>query len=233
MKPNTSTAMTAAFEKAGIDKDAMRLAALVHGLIKSGKPAEQQELEIGHALLTDKGMLRAMVRFYRRALAPDELPGKGHLRFDTQPACAQPRQPQEGEGGHATSDAQDEVASPPSPDDGGGGHMTVDTQKEVAPAAVAPREPSATAVAARGRAAVVIALSVLDTDRLGNGQIVGRLYYSSLPRLRTQSAYDAALLQLIMNYGTPPKGDMQIKDYIPVEHYQRMKQKAAEMANAV
>lgn len=80
---------------------------------------------------------------------------------------------------------------------------------------------------------MVIALTAFDTDRLSNGQIIGRLWHSSLPRLERQSAYENALLQLLMNYGVPPKGDMQLKDYIPVEHYQRMKQKAAELTHAM
>ena len=168
-----------------------------------------------------------------RAPSPSAgLPGQGHPSIDAQKGDAQPRQSLEGGGSQNADDAQCPVASPPSPQDSGGGYRAIEYQDGVAPDAVAPKELSASAIAARGASAKVIALTILDTHRLSNGVAIGDVYWGSLHRLRSASARDTALLRQLINIGV---GDphKKVRDIVSVEQMQLMIQKAAEIVDAM
>jgi hypothetical protein len=160
------------------------------------------------------------------------LPGEGQRNPDAHAGHAQPRQSVEGEGGQSVHEPLFLDASPPSPNDSSGGHDGVDTLRGDAPAAVAPKELPASAIAARGASAKVIAVTVLDTFRLSNGVAIGDVYWGSLHRLRNASARDAALLRQLINLGVadPQK---KVRDIVSVEQMQLMIQKAAELADAM
>lgn len=160
------------------------------------------------------------------------LPGEGQIQIDARQQPAQPRQSVEGEGGQKTLDPRVKSASPPSPHDGSGGHSARDAQIWVAPAAVTPKELPASAVAARGASAKVIAVTVLDTFRLSNGVAIGDVYWGSLHRLRNASARDAALLLQLLNLGIAD-ANKKVRDIVSVEQMQIMIQKAAELADAM
>lgn len=160
------------------------------------------------------------------------LPGEGHPTCDTRTRGAQPRQSLEGERGQLCGDTQSEDASSPSPQDSSGGQRLFDTQRVDAPAAVAPKELSPAAIAARGASAKVIALTILDTHRLSNGVAIGDVYWGSLHRLRSASARDAALLRQLINIGVADP-HQKVRDVVTVEQMQLMIQKAAEIADAM
>lgn len=173
------------------------------------------------------------VTHWHSALSPSTpLPGEGQIQIDARQQPAQPRQSVEGEGGHKKSDPHVKSASPPSPHDGSGGHSARDAQIWVAPAAVTPKELPASAVAARGASAKVIAVTVLDTFRLSNGVAIGDVYWGSLHRLRNASARDAALLRQLLNLGIADP-NKKVRDIVSVEQMQIMIQKAAELADAM
>lgn len=188
------TQMAEALAKAGIDKDAMRLAALVHGLIKSGKPVDQQELEIGHALLTDKGMLRAIVQFYRRTLARDKLPGEGQGAIDAHLPDAQSRQPEQDAEGQVGDDSQSLVAPASWPNDDGGGQELDYAQRGGAPSAVAQKPPiqlSKRTLATMGDAQDYARSQWLVTFRASNGAFPMRTPIVNLAELRRRIMREA------------------------------------------
>ena len=188
----------------------------------------------GGASRTDgEAGLASNVTQSRFSLSPSTpLPGEGQIQIDARQQPAQPRQSVEGEGGQKSHDDHVILASPPSPNDSSGGQGRHSAQRSSAPAAVTLKELPASAIAARGVSAKVIAVTVLDTFRLSNGVAIGDVYWGSLHRLRNASARDAALLRQLLNLGIAD-ANKKVRDIVSVEQMQIMIQKAAELADAM
>lgn len=141
------------------------------------------------------------------AHAACKLPGEGHVNHDSQQATAHARQPNRG----------------------GAGHFAFATRSLNARPA---REPSSSQRAAAGSVAKTVALSVFDSFKLPSGDAPARTPFHRLERLLREHEHGVALLRLIKEqvpnadpYKTPA-------DYLSERQYQRLIQKAAEVADA-
>lgn len=165
-------------------------------------------------VMRDVRLLDAMILAYletvRADMAPKSLPGNGHGVTATQRHDAQARQSQDDGGGHATSENHKTSASP----------------------VVAEIPTARRAVARRAATAIAVQTTVMDTFKLSTGAAIGDVYWGSLHRLRAQSARDAALLRILLNYGNADP-HAKVRDVISVEQLQRAIQLAAEIADAM
>ena len=133
----------------------------------------------------------------------------------------------EGEAVHECCDSHSCVGPSSSPPDSNGVvHINTGSQSGVGRVVAMPKPP-------RGLAALQTHArvnSVFDSYHTRQGP-VGDLIWSTLPRLASQNAREAALLNLIYQHATPANPNARVRDVLKIEDLQRMIQKAAEIAN--
>lgn len=235
------TALAAALNKAGVNTDQARLWRTVCDFLAETKGNEHLAAgKLASAIHHDMGLrfevsriVTAQINADRNRFSPKG-EASGQLARDTHVAAAARKVEGEGDQDMSAGYGQARPISSPSSEHDGKGHPSDDAQHTTARPVVPSPQSAKTIEAvrkARSEAAKLITLTVLDTDRLMNGDIIGRIKWGSLPRLRARSAYEAALLQLIINHGVADP-HAEVRDVLKVEVYQRMKQKAAEIANA-
>ena len=92
-----------------------------------------------------------------------------------------------------------------------------------------PRSPEASFAAVNmGR---VIGLSVMDTWKLSDGTPIGDVKSGQIPRLKSRSLRDAALLGMIENYAVASDPFTAVRDAVPIQEIQKMIQKTAEVSD--
>lgn len=199
---------------AGRPVDGDRLYVLATEIVGNVDQTPKAVARMRAELMRDVRLLDAMILAYfetvRADMAPKSLPGKGQVVIAAQSSDAQARQSQ----------------------DDGGGQSAIETQIDGASPVVADIPPARRAVARRAATAIAAELTVMDTFRLSNGAAIGEIYWGSLHRLRAQSARDAALLRILMNYGNADP-HAKVRDVISVEQLQRAIQMSAEIADAM
>lgn len=136
MKMQTKTVMESAFEDAGVDRHAVRLAAIADEILAKGQGEKKMPLRI----LKDDDLLQALWRFFLNARKTNELRVEDHSSFDDQKPYVQTTRltPLPGEG-QRLLDAHLTTAQPRQTHDGGGGQEATDTQINDAPSAVVPK----------------------------------------------------------------------------------------------
>ena len=223
------TAMASAFEAAGYDANAARLAALCDEKIKLLDRA-RAVLAIAHGVIADKELLRALIEFYIERRGTDGV--EGHPAVENHnPHAPAPSNQLPGEG-RFFADSQVISAQARQPDDSGGGQKSNDTHwPDASPAVIPPRERTPAERAAAIRIVSDSAKSVLDSHRLSNGVAIGDVRWGSLHRMRSASARDAALLRLLINLGNADP-NAKVRDIVTTEVMERLIQKAAEMSDA-
>lgn len=106
-------------------------------------------------------------------------------------------------------------------------------QRKPAPQAIRAqpvREPSAAQRAAS--AAVAAKISILDTYKVWDGRGIGDVNYGEAERFRNRSAMDASIWRQIQRAHPNAPHDMKIRDIVKTDEFQRMLQRAAEVADA-
>jgi len=94
------------------------------------------------------------------------------------------------------------------------------------------REPSAADRAAAGKAALAAAVTIMDTTRVRDGRAIGDVAMGELPRLIGANRTEAALLELVRTRYANASPFARVREVIKVDDLQRMKQQAAEIADA-
>lgn len=164
-----------------------------------------------------------------RVSQPPELPqGKGladHCSYDAQPRPVRQADPSPEIAGHKSRDAQTTSAS--EEDRGGTDHPATGTQ---GPSVRPVREPSKIQNAASAK--VMREITVLDTYKVKDGRAIGDVRFGEIERLRAESAQDALLLRQIQRYAANASPNDRVRDVVKLADFQRMQQKAAELADA-
>lgn len=220
------TAMAGALAKAGYDASSDTLYAEIACELRKKSPAHVIAWLALKALKPEvrTAIARLCVRFMQ---ADMKLPEGGHGKIVAQPSYAPDRQ---SDSGHRPVDTHEQSAA-----ENGAGHPQNEAHAPSARPVLPEQKPMSEAtLRGRANAAKVIAVTVLDTYRLSNGQVFGELYWSSLNRIRNASMRDAALCRLALNHTVPPDPDnTKVRDVLKVEDFQRMIQRAAEAADAM
>lgn len=215
------TALGAALKKAGVVDDSDRLRKIATDIYKKAGWTPLAVTRLCKELTKDRALLEAIAEDYLK-----RLPGEGQYPLDNHPSGAQSRQ---GEEGQFFGDAHKMTAPSPSPIHDGGDQI----RRAIHPLSVS-SVVNPEAAAARGKAAKVIAnLTKLDTYRLSNGQIVGDLYWSSLHRINRNTTFDACLTKLLLNHGVVMDPNAKVRDVVTPQEFERMLQKAKEMADGL
>lgn len=124
---------------------------------------------------------------------------------------------------------QSSYASPGSRDGSDQVRHASDGQKSALPPS---REPSPQQRRAAADVRNVVSLTVLDTFKIRDGRAIGDVRFGEIKRLRTANAAEASIFQQIEERYAHAEHDSKLRDLLTVKIFQRMQQRAAEVADA-
>jgi hypothetical protein len=131
---------------------------------------------------------------------------------------------------YARYDGLGKLAPPSSPNRDGGQLMYASNGPiERAPV----REPSASQRKADLEARKVIRLTILDTHKIRDGRAIGDVRYGEIEQLRAANAVEASIFRQIQRRIGYADHDCKLRDLLKPEDFNAIKQKAAEISDAM
>ena len=111
-------------------------------------------------------------------------------------------------------------------DSGVGRHVSESLSQPVRPAVASLAHPRRSLAGAERQRAL------FDTLKIRDGQSIGDVRWSSLPRLRGENAREAALIDQLLKHATPGDPNARVRDVVSEETLRNMIQKSAEIDDA-
>lgn len=205
-------------------------------LVHAGLSREEMELGAAVTKFLKSGGTQAAAHAVVDAAA-ERTPGTGHsvsVANRDPPKLAPTRQPVEDGGAMLPLPVTglQSGAAPSSFHRGGEGPLSIAPKRQTRDA-LPVREPSAAQRRADLDMRKLVRLTILDTHRIRDGRPIGDVRYGEIETLRTANAMEASLFRQIQKKIGYADHDARLRDLVSAEELNAMKQKAAEVSDAM
>ena len=210
------------------------MTALADAFVKKGVTRGRLEFRVALSKFINSGGTYAQAR--AEINAAEEMSGMGQIldAEDGHRSVAQTRQPLEDDRGHRLISVSGHVRGAPasSSNRGGEGQLAIATEglkKDALPV----REPTEAQRKASAAMRDLVRLTVLDTHRIRDGRAIGDVRYGEIETLRSTNAMEASIFRQIQKKIGYASHDAKLRSLISADEFNAMKQRAAEVSDAM